>query len=603
MKHTKKFLAALLAITLTACGNSGTAEVTDQTAKGTSSVSETVSDELAAETEETTTETTEEEPIEDNGVFSPSKLNYIFSLEENADYVEITENTKFYECCYSRNNLVTDENSFKNSAAVQKAKELLKNSDKVSADIEAAKEEFLTRLDISGDIDFKFTQAITADFDRNGKEESFMVFDTYMGENNISEASMFNLLSYVIFADSSGNVQIIGEPSAEIEIYELQYSGFSHFVVSGGVNISTSVAHYYSVNGNEVKHELEQFSIGSITDGFALEHTAAQSPRSWMFFWNEEAGEYVTPCSESLSDEDEELIFNMLPLDGMDDEEIADMREMFGISVIGRKFFNIIYPKTFIYENGKFIEREAEESWFPPLGGYFDQDIPIAVNFDYDKALKNLIPLTETSPAANKSDEYKDLYKAFLTDLTNTYGDYDLAEGEEVYGDPDIVCFDLCDIDNDGVPELFVSEDGYRQTTADIYTVADGEVVKLGSKGDFGRIFITEKYIAETYVGMGCINVDIFAKNGNSLESVVSIKDYRQGFNLDAADRCCMLNDEIVSEEAMQKEIDKYTSMQWYSVGRNYALCTKAINDFFESDVEKAAQITGKYSTKLVETD
>lgn len=450
---TMKAIAALCAATmvvsmLTSCGDTDTAEVTETSAETeesiaavseettlsvsdatkttdettetttvgtTGTVSET--DTLSAERGETTAETAvedlktdkpnglaedevdiepieDEEPVEDYEAFSPSKLNYIFSQKENAEYVEITEKTKFYECRYSQDNLVTDENSFKNSAAVQKAKELLKSSDKVSADIESAKEEFLMRLDISGDIEFKFTKAITADFDRNGNEESFMVFDTYMGENNISEASMFNLLSYVIFADSSGNVHIIGEPSAEIEIYELQYSGFSHFVVSGGVNISTSAAHYYSVNGNEVKHELEQFSIGSITDGFALEHTAAQSNTSWMFFWNEDAGKYVTPCSESLSDEDEKLIFNMLPLDDMDDEEIADMREMFGVSVIGRKFFNIIYPKTFIYENGKFIEREAVEDWFPPLGGYFDQNVPIAVNFDYDKALKNLIPLT-----------------------------------------------------------------------------------------------------------------------------------------------------------------------------------------------------------------
>lgn len=435
MKRTNALIAAILVTSmLTSCGGTDKAEMTsaESTVSETTAATVSETDTLSAESEETTSETAvedlktdksdglaedevdiepieDEEPVEDDGVFSPSKLNYIFSQNENADYVEITENTKFYECRCSQDNLVTDENSFKNNTAVQKAKELLKNSDKVSADIELVRENLKEQM--SGDISFKFTQGITTDFDGNGKEESFMVFDTYMGEESISVfANAHHLtdddLSYIVFADSSGNVQIIGEQSVEIELFELQYSGFSHLAFQGGYNNSTYTAHYYSVHGNEVKHELEQTFVGDISDGFVLQQSMPQAATSYLLFWNEELGKYVTPCVESLSDEDEELIFNMLPLDDMDDEEIADMREMFGISVIGRKFFNIIYPKTFIYENGKFIEREAEEDWFSPLGGCFGQDIPIAVNFDYDKALKNLIPLTETPHTANKSDEY-----------------------------------------------------------------------------------------------------------------------------------------------------------------------------------------------------
>ena len=399
MKKTNALIAAALAASmLTACGGTDTAEVTsaENTVSETTAATVSETDTLSAESEETTAETTEketeEEPIEDDGVFSPSKLNYIFSQNENADYVEITEDTKFYECRYSQDNLVTDENSFKNNAAVQKAKEMLKSSDKVSAYIESQKEEIPTSFDISGDIDFKFMQAITADFDRNGKEESFMVFDTYMGEDNISGIGERTELSYVFFADSSGNVQIIGEPSAMISIYELQYSGFSHVVVDGGFNNNTFVAHYYSVNGNEVKHEMEQPWMGSIVDGFALEQHMPQSAYAYLLFWNEEIGKYVTPCVEGLSVEDNELIFDMLPLDDIDDEEIARMKDI-GIHVIGRKFFNIFYPKTFIYENGKFTECGGEKMSY--LGFFNDSDAPEAVNFDYDKAIKNLIPLED----------------------------------------------------------------------------------------------------------------------------------------------------------------------------------------------------------------
>lgn len=440
MKHMKKFIiAAVIVLTMAACADTNTAEITsaESTVSETTAATVSETDTLSAESEETTAETAvedlktdksdelaedevdiepieDEEPVEDYGVFSPSKLNYIFSSEENTNYVEITENTKFYECHCSQDNVVTDENSFKNNDAIQKAKELLKNSDKVSADIESIREAlkegmfnaFAFKEQMSGDINFRFTQGITADFDGNGKEESFMVFDTYMGEESISVfANAHHLtdndLSYIVFADSSDNVQIIGEQSVEIELYELQYSGFSHLAFEGGYNNNTYTAHYYSVHGNEVKHEMEQSFVGDIADGFALQQHTPQAATSYLLFWNEELGKYVTPCVEALSDEDEKLILDMLPLDDMDHEMVAAIKDQ-DISVIGRKFFNtgviggMGYHKTFFYENGKFIDRESEE--FYPLSAisrYGYPDVPIAVNFDYDKALKNLIPLED----------------------------------------------------------------------------------------------------------------------------------------------------------------------------------------------------------------
>lgn len=103
MKHIKIILAALLAIILTACGNSGTAEVTDQTTEGTSSVSETVSEELAATateadtttektttTEETTTEESAEAAAEEPAVdVEPPSREFLAYLFDNWGFSDL----------------------------------------------------------------------------------------------------------------------------------------------------------------------------------------------------------------------------------------------------------------------------------------------------------------------------------------------------------------------------------------------------------------------------------------------------------------------------------------------------------------------------------
>ncbi|MCM1060856.1 MAG: hypothetical protein NC452_11265 [Eubacterium sp.] len=409
MKKTNAIIAAALAASiLTSCGGTDTAEVTsaESTVSETTAATVSETDTMSAESEETTeitpapnsAELEPTPPVVDDGIFDPANPQLHLDRQDDAEYIEITENTKFYECRYSTDNVVNDEKSFNNSVLIQKAKELLESSDMVSERTATTKElleeaKDVVNIDTTADIEYKFQQGITVDFDGDGKEESFMVFDTYMGEDSISGVGVigFPMLEYIVFADSSGNVQLMEDPSVEVELYELKYNGFSHLALEGGFNNHTAHSRHYSVNGNVARLELEERYLGGITDGFVLEKSYAQAVYSALIFWNAEAGKYVTPCAEKLSAADEETVFDMLPLDDKDDKEIAKMKEN-GIYVIGKKFFCIEFNRTYIYEDGKFTEYERNKH-----NAYYvaNTSLPIAVNFDYDKAVENLIPIEE----------------------------------------------------------------------------------------------------------------------------------------------------------------------------------------------------------------
>lgn len=77
--------------------------------------------------------------------------------------------------------------------------------------------------------------------------------------------------------------------------------------------------------------------------------------------------------------------------------------------------------------------------------------------------------------APDASADYKSLYKEKLSELRET----------EEY-EPSTSTFDLYDIDNDGTPELIAAFGNYHAAMVTIYSVWDGEVIKLSdpSLGD-----------------------------------------------------------------------------------------------------------------------
>ena len=170
---------------------------------------------------------------------------------------------------------------------------------------------------------------------------------------------------------------------------------------------------------------------------------------------------------------------------------------------------------------------------------------------------------SEEQEAENTAD-YRDAYKAKLIEVM-----YD-----ENATSPS---FDLFDMDNDGIPELFMSIGDYHAAGVYAYTFRDGALVNLseedGSFGSYGAAAVSaDGYLTSEYMGMG-MTYDYFYKlEGDKLvlkKSIVSEEfpdptdDDPYHFSLKYK-----VNDEDATEEEYKSAFDEYDAHDWVTVGR-----------------------------------
>lgn len=138
---------------------------------------------------------------------------------------------------------------------------------------------------------------------------------------------------------------------------------------------------------------------------------------------------------------------------------------------------------------------------------YTDNVVEFSLGTQYKVPEMPSEPETPTETAAWK-DAYKEILKS--CDVANA-----------AYG--------LYDLDNDGIPELFVPEGGIHYSGCNIYSYADGEVVSLGKNGIYGWIRILTDTGDIIYGNMqqgGSVAYSL-RKSGNKIDTLVSyIDDY-----------------------------------------------------------------------------
>ncbi|MCI7766417.1 MAG: hypothetical protein MSJ26_00315 [Oscillospiraceae bacterium] len=189
--------------------------------------------------------------------------------------------------------------------------------------------------------------------------------------------------------------------------------------------------------------------------------------------------------------------------------------------------------------------------------------------------------------APDTSADYKTLYKEKLSEIT----------GYEEY-EPSISTFDIYDIDNDGTPELFSAFGNYHSAMVTIYSVRDGEVIKLCNPlyGDeysgFGSWGMAQAadggYIASLYFGMGSGYADYFRFENGELTHLVSSEHhmYLPDESEEEGDTYVIDGNEV-SEEEYIEAVGKYEAMNWTDVGQGYR--------FFDMDeAEKVIDNYGK---------
>ena len=108
-----------------------------------------------------------------------------------------------------------------------------------------------------------------------------------------------------------------------------------------------------------------------------------------------------------------------------------------------------------------------------------------------------------------ENDGWKNAYKNTLSEL---------HDGSDMW-------YNIYDMDNDGVPELFVAMGNYCMAGVYIYTYNNNDVVKLsdGAYGSYGTVEILKDSgeLVSSYSSQGYTFCNIHKKVGNKLESVV----------------------------------------------------------------------------------
>ena len=170
---------------------------------------------------------------------------------------------------------------------------------------------------------------------------------------------------------------------------------------------------------------------------------------------------------------------------------------------------------------------------------------------------------SEEQEAENTAD-YKDAYKAKLLE----------AMYDENATSPS---FDLFDMDNDGIPELFMSIGDYHAAGVFAYTFKNGTLVNLSGGnttfGSYGEAAVSaDGYLTSGYMGMGMTSDYFYKLEGDKLvlkKNIVS-EEFLDPTDDDPYHYSLKykVNDEYVTEEEYKSAFDEYDAHDWVTVGR-----------------------------------
>ena len=180
---------------------------------------------------------------------------------------------------------------------------------------------------------------------------------------------------------------------------------------------------------------------------------------------------------------------------------------------------------------------------------------------------------TEPEAPADTAADYRDSYKAKLLEVMN----------DENASSPS---FDLFDMDNDGIPELFMSIGDYHAAGVFAYTFKNGTLVDLSGDnttfGSYGEAAVSaDGCLTGEYMGMG-MTYDYFYKlEGDKLvlkKSIVS-EEFPDPTDDDPYHFLLKykVNDEDATEEEYNSAFDEYDAHDWVTVGRGNLISEETI--------------------------
>ena len=128
------------------------------------------------------------------------------------------------------------------------------------------------------------------------------------------------------------------------------------------------------------------------------------------------------------------------------------------------------------------------------------------------------------------------------------------------YTESPMVMFNIYDIDEDGIPELLLSEGAYHFASGTLYTVYLDKLVYLGEYGGYGEFQYDpeRKYIHSSFFHMGSGHLAVFSIENGEATAVCFFSMYN-GSLPSMPEVKYKINDEDVPEDVFNAEYEKYS--------------------------------------------
>ncbi|MBQ8614547.1 MAG: hypothetical protein IJ416_10065 [Ruminiclostridium sp.] len=397
----RKIFTILLCLTLLSACKVQTAELTTTAESTTAATTATIKTTTVTETTPVTTKNTRPDMDE---YWINEYERRLKNQGKEREYAELSAETKFYECEYTQDIVLSGESCPNTEKSAGAEKFFL--GTQAYLDIYAEALEYYKELggaDIDGfTVGAKLVQSVTFDFNNDGREESAFLFSLSPADSmqTADEAAFmaiccaidYNAPRYLVLMDADGDFTLSDMNYAgNAELYRLRYSSFSHLVISGGLSNNSSCADFFSVNEQGYEHELREFQAYGILDGVFLCQTMVQVSDNWLIFWNEENQCYVTPEAVYLSPEESLEISADFP------ERLSRPVTVIGgiYSEYGGRAYRLIDGKFQPFDG---VQTGLQKAWYESYGERKNPisrefHIPYVKNFDYQTALMNVVPL------------------------------------------------------------------------------------------------------------------------------------------------------------------------------------------------------------------
>lgn len=164
------------------------------------------------------------------------------------------------------------------------------------------------------------------------------------------------------------------------------------------------------------------------------------------------------------------------------------------------------------------------------------------------EAVKETVTEADTEEAEEAAEEKKEVsVNSWIEEYQREIDNYPNRDGE---------MYELLDISGDGIPELFISGGDYHGAGVTIFTVSDGNVVKLGEYGSFGTVMYDpdKKTVRQGYSGNGHTTGSIFTVENGRVNILVEYDS--NGFDDEISYK---INGSEVSEEEYNSTLDEYS--------------------------------------------